>query len=75
MTVTLRPPAILAVVVDGYSHLTGEKEAATPDSVPERREVARPVDVDAALANVSYPPTETSADPIANGRLTSTPAV
>jgi hypothetical protein len=51
-----RHPAILAVGVVGYSHLTGEEEAGTPGSVRERREVARPVDVDATLANVSYPP-------------------
>jgi hypothetical protein len=56
LTVTQRLPAIPAVGVDGYSRLNGEEEAGTPGSVREGREVARPVDVDTALANVSYPP-------------------
>jgi hypothetical protein len=51
MTATHRHPAILAVGVVGYSRLSCREEARTPASVRERREVARPVDVDAALAN------------------------
>jgi hypothetical protein len=36
MTATYRFPAILAIGVDGYSSLTGEKEAATPGSARSR---------------------------------------
>jgi hypothetical protein len=54
MSATHRLPAILAVGVVGYSRLTGAEEAGTPGSVRDRREAARPVDVDATLANVSH---------------------